>query len=182
MPEVAVLLSLRNFAESPGTLRFWETVTTLGDSGLVWIAIALFLTFSKYTRAAGCAVATALFCGFLICNAFLKPLVDRLRPCEILPDNLLFPCPMDPSFPSGHTTASFAAALALAAFYPRTGAATLILAVLIAYSRMFLFVHWPSDVFAGVLIGVVSAILAVRWIKPLFPMPGLTLSARMLIG
>lgn len=159
---------LRNLQEFPAMRLFWEFVTHLGDAGLVWIAIAFFLVCFSCSRKAGCAVGTALFAGFLVCNATLKPIVDRLRPCDLFPADLVYACPLDASFPSGHTTASFAAALALAAFYPRTGFGALLLAVLIAWSRLFLFVHWPTDVAAGMLIGALCAAYGIWLAKRAF--------------
>ncbi len=162
MSEVSLLLSIRSLFEGGGALAAWTAVTRLGDGGVFWIAFGLFLACFKGFRHASCAIGTALFTGFLICNVTLKPLFDRLRPCEVHPEELIYACPPDASFPSGHTTASFAAALAFSAFFPRSGAALLTLAVLIAWSRLYLFVHWPTDVAFGILIGTVSAAIAVH--------------------
>lgn len=168
MLEMELLNGVRSFSGGEAALAFWRFITALGDGGLVWIASALFLVCFSNTRRAGCALGTALFTGFVLCNATLKPLVERIRPCQMHPDALLYACPNDPSFPSGHTTASFAAALALAFFHPRWGAAALSLAVLIAWSRLYLFVHWPSDIAAGILIGALSAALAAGLVRKFF--------------
>ena len=170
MSELQILDSARALLGGADALSFWQVITRLGDGGMLWIALGVFFLFFKPVRRTGCAIGVALFIGFVLCNATLKPLVDRLRPCEAHPGDLLYACPSDPSFPSGHTTASFAAALALTAFHPRWGAAALTLAVLVAWSRLYLFVHWPTDVAAGILIGTlgaaVGATLIRRWTAP----------------
>ena len=156
MFEVEILRNIRETFGGEEALVFWQTVTHLGDAGLVWIALGLFLVCFPGFRRVGCTIGIALFSGFLICNVLLKPMIDRLRPCELHLENLLLACPVDPSFPSGHTTASFAAAIAFSAFHPKWGLSLLTLAVLIAWSRMFLFVHWPSDVAVGILVGTLA--------------------------
>lgn len=121
MFEVEILRNIRETFGGKDALVFWQTVTHLGDAGLVWIALGLFLVCFPGFRRVGCTIGIALFSGFLICNVLLKPMIDRLRPCELHLENLLLACPVDPSFPSGHTTASFAAAIAFSAFHPKWG-------------------------------------------------------------
>ena len=129
-------------------------VSTLGDAGAVWIVLALVLLCIPRTRRAGVTVALALVLDLIVCNGILKPLFDRVRPCVVNPAvELLVRCPTDASFPSGHTAASFAAAGALRAAGSRLWMPGLVLAVLIAVSRLYLYVHWPTDVLAGGLLG-----------------------------
>lgn len=129
-------------------------VSTLGDAGAVWIVLALVLLCIPRTRRAGVAVALALVLDLIVCNGILKPLFDRVRPCVVNPAaELLVRCPTDASFPSGHTAASFAAVSALRAAGSRLWIPGLVLAVLIAVSRLYLYVHWPTDVLAGGLLG-----------------------------
>lgn len=168
MFEVEILRNIRETFGGEEALVFWQTVTHLGDAGLVWIALGLFLVCFPGFRRVGYTIGIALFSGFLICNVLLKPMIDRLRPCELHLENLLLACPVDPSFPSGHTTASFAAAIAFSAFHPKWGLSLLTLAVLIAWSRMFLFVHWPSDVAVGILVGTLAASASVAFTKSVF--------------
>ena len=88
--------------------------TRLGNAGFVWIALAAILLLFRRTRRAGCILALALVCDLVLCNFILKPLVHRVRPCDLLPEAvLLIPHPSDYSFPSGHTAASFTAVAAL---------------------------------------------------------------------
>lgn len=137
-------------------------VTKLGNAGMIWIVIgASMLPFRKY-RTCGISVLVGLLCGLLIGNLFLKPLVARPRPCWL--DNsvqLLIAIPRDYSFPSGHTLSSCVASVTIWLYHKRLGTAALILAVLIAFSRLYLFVHFPSDVLTGALLGIAIA-FAVR--------------------
>ena len=111
--------------------------TRLGNAGFVWIALAVLLLLFRRTRRAGCILALALVCDLVLCNFILKPLVHRVRPCDLLPEvTLLIPHPSDYSFPSGHTAASFTAVAALwLAGKKRLAGATLVLGVFIAFSR-----------------------------------------------
>ena len=168
MFEVEILRNIRESFGGDEALVFWQTVTHLGDAGLVWIALGLFLLCFPGFRRIGSTIGIALFSGFLICNVLLKPMIDRLRPCELHAEDLLMACPTDPSFPSGHTTASFAAAVAFGIFHPKWGMGLLTLAVLIAWSRLYLFVHWPSDVAVGILAGTISAAAAAAFTKSVF--------------
>lgn len=108
-------------------------------------------------RKAGAAVLAGLALEVVCCNLVLKPLVARVRPCDInTAVQLLIARPEDFSFPSGHTGASFAAVSALCASGNRLWIPSLILAVLIAFSRLYLYVHYPTDVLAGAVIGVMA--------------------------
>lgn len=98
MFEVEILRNIRESFGGDEALVFWQTVTHLGDAGLVWIALGLFLLCFPGFRRIGSTIGIALFSGFLICNVLLKPMVDRLRPCELHAEDLFMVCPTDPSF------------------------------------------------------------------------------------
>jgi len=149
-----------------GVLDFlMPIITVLGDAGIFWIAAAVILMcFPKY-RKAGLSMGVALLIGVVLCNMILKPLVGRIRPYDYQLQHfgrtieLLVATPHDYSFPSGHTIASFEAAVALTLHHKKLGAAALVLAVLIAFSRMYLYVHYPTDVLASVILGTAIAFL-----------------------
>jgi undecaprenyl-diphosphatase len=115
----------------------------------------------------GIMLLGSLLLCFLLGNLLLKPLVGRIRPCDIhssIP--LLIARPTDYSFPSGHTMSSFAAANIIFHANVELGIAAYILALLIAFSRLYLYVHYPSDVLAGMILGLfVSA--SFLWIMKL---------------
>ena len=108
----------------------------------------------KRDRWVGVSVALALVLDLVCCNLILKPLVDRVRPFAVnTAVELLTAPPLDASFPSGHTAASFAAVFALKASGSRLWKPALVLAAAIAFSRLYLYVHWPSDVLFGAVLG-----------------------------
>lgn len=135
-------------------------ITHLGDGGILWIALAVVLLCLRKYRKTGLAMGLALIFGLLICNLWLKPLVGRLRPFEyarqcfdrMIP--LLIEAPKDPSFPSGHTIASFEAATVLLLYNKKWGIAALCVACLIAFSRLYLYVHFPTDVITSIILGI----------------------------
>lgn len=130
-------------------------VSSLGNFGAIWIALATLLLIIEKYRHSGLAVSIALLIDFVAVNLIIKPLVGRERPCDVtVPEDMLLACLSDHSFPSGHTAAAFAAAFALFLCHKRAGSAALILAVLMGFSRLYLFVHFPSDVIAGALLGL----------------------------
>lgn len=136
-------------------------ISSLGNAGWIWIALtAVFLILPKY-RKCGIRMAIALILDLILCNLVLKPLVARPRPCWIDEQiKLLVAAPKDYSFPSGHSAASFAAAVTVFVMHKKEGIAALVLACLIAFSRLYLFVHFPTDVLAGIVIGFICAFLA----------------------
>ena len=151
-------------------------ITILGDAGIFWIACAVILMLIPKHRKAGFSMGISLIFGVVVCNMILKPLVGRIRPynynLEVLKlqwqdflvhGKLLVETPHDFSFPSGHTIASFEASVALYKNNKRLGIPALILASLISFSRMYLYVHYPTDVIASVILGTVFALIA-NWI------------------
>lgn len=151
-------LSVLDFLQDHLRCTFLDTVfpllTKLGDKGIVWILLTFVLLAIPKTRKAGLAVACALLLELLVCNLLVKPLVARPRPFSYRPElQLLIPALQDASFPSGHTGASFAAVSALFFRKNRLWIPALVLAFLIGVSRLYLYVHFPSDVLAGALLG-----------------------------
>lgn len=151
--EFPMLDALQNI-HSPILDQIMVAITSLGNSGLIWIIMGVAMLFFKKTRKCGVVVLLALLFSLLVCNITLKNLLERLRPCTIRPDvPLLISPPHGYSFPSGHSQASFSAAFAIFSNNKKWGIGALILAGVIAFSRLYLYVHFPTDVFAGMLIG-----------------------------
>ena len=129
------------------------------NHGELWILLAVVLLLVRSQRKYGAAVSCALVLDLISCNIIIKPLVGRVRPFAVnTAVELLVKAPLDASFPSGHTAVSFAAVFALKTAGSPLWKPALAVAVVIALSRLYLYVHWPSDVLAGALLGA-----AVGW-------------------
>lgn len=157
--DLSILLFIQEHLRVSWMNGFWEFITHFGDGGIFWILLILVLLIPEKTRKAGIVAAWSLFLSALITNVTLKPLVDRMRPYEfsdaILP---LGTIPHDASFPSGHTNASFACALIYVRMLPKKyGIPLIVLATLIALSRLYLCVHFPTDVLGGFLVALFSS-------------------------
>ena len=145
-------------------------ITALGEYGAVWILLCLLLLIRRDTRRAGVMMAIALALDVLLCNVILKNLIARPRPFTLRPETaLLIKPPSGFSFPSGHSAASFAGAGAMLFAKQRGRLAALVLAAAIALSRIYLYVHYPSDVVCGALLGLLCGFLSVffagKWLK-----------------
>ena len=133
-----ILLFIQDHIRQEWMDWFWKAVTHLGDGGVFWILLGIILLFSKKTRPAGVAALLALLVGALITNVCLKNFVARIRPYEVVEGlRLMIERQRDYSFPSGHTSASFAAACALVRTLPKNVG-----------------VHYPSDVLGGMVVGI----------------------------
>ncbi len=135
-------------------------ITSMGDGGVVWWSVAIVLLFFKRTRPCGITMMAGMALSFLLGNLFLKNLIARPRPCAVDPTvELLIPYPKEFSFPSGHTLHSFTAATVIFLYFKKAGIAALLLAAAIAFSRMYLFVHYPTDILGGMLLGILDAMI-----------------------
>ena len=148
--------------------------THMGDGGYFWIALSVVLLLFKKTRKYGLAMAGALAVASLLNSIVLKSLFDRPRPYimdisnwqRVATDGWMYEMPFESlkeksvSFPSGHTASSFAAAIGVFYIDKKKGIVPLIVAALIGFSRIYIHVHYPSDVVGGVITGVVFGLLA----------------------
>ncbi len=140
--------------------------TSLGNAGAVWIVLAAALLIQKKYQKAGLAMAISLLLGFLVTNLLLKNWVCRPRPYTAIPQLVPLVTAGDWSFPSGHSTSSMAAALAMFCRTPRRiGTPPLVLAAIICLSRLYVGVHYPTDVLCGTLIGALAAVCSLRITK-----------------
>lgn len=158
-------------------------ITTLGNAGAIFIVLALVLLFTKKYRKAGLAVAVALIVMLLCNDLFLKEFFARPRPFNLFDTDpekyaewgtrYIFPelvhKPSSYSFPSGHTSSAFAAAIALLWHNRKFGIPVTIFAALMGFSRIYVEVHYCTDVIAGVVSGTICALIAVLIVKFLFP-------------
>lgn len=140
-------------------------ITMFGDAGIFWIALAVLFMITKKYRKTGIGMMLALMMGLLLCNIWLKPTVARIRPYDFQMEyfskeiQLLAGGMHDFSFPSGHTIASFEAAVVIVLNNKKLGIPAMILAVLIAFSRLYLYLHYPTDVIFSVILGSALAFL-----------------------
>jgi undecaprenyl-diphosphatase len=158
--------AILNFIHENFSCKFLDAVmpviTALGNGGIIWIIAAVVMIFFKKTRKAGFMIGASLLVGLIFGNLVLKNFFARIRPFDLegaAVSELLIKAPTDFSFPSGHTLAAFEASAVLMKFDKRMGIPALVLAVLIAFSRLYLYVHFPSDVLAGAVLGVLFAFI-----------------------
>ena len=163
--EAEILLWIQNNIRFSGFNPVMEAITHLGDFGLFWILMMVLLLLCQKTRKVGVAVGIALLGSFVFNNLLLKNLVARTRPYEVIDGlQLLVSRAVDLSFPSGHSASSFAAAVVMAKLLPkRYGIAALILAGLIAFSRLYVGIHYPTDVLFGAVSGCLIGWLVAKF-------------------
>ena len=147
-------------------------ITKFGDAGLFWMVCAALLAIFPKTRRIGLGMAFAMAMGLLVCNLTLKPLVARIRPYDLqetlgVTINLLIEKQHDFSFPSGHTIASFEACTVMMLGNKKLGIPATLLAIAIAFSRLYLYVHYPTDVIASVILGTIFGIIGYAIAKKL---------------
>lgn len=127
-------------------------LSAIGNAGIIWIVCGVALVFSKKYRNSGIMLLIGLLLCLLVGNLLLKNVIGRPRPCWIENVEMLISVPSDFSFPSGHTYSSFVAAFVMFDANRRFGVIALMVAILIAFSRMYLFVHFPTDIVGGIVL------------------------------
>jgi undecaprenyl-diphosphatase len=152
--------SILNFIQENFRCTFLDVVmpfiTSLGDVGFIWILISVILLFFKKTRKLGIQLLFSIVFAYVIYQWILKPVVARPRPFTQNPVvELLIKAPKDFSFPSGHTACGFSFVIILFLAKNKWWIPSLILACLIGFSRMYLYVHFPTDVLCGALCGII---------------------------
>lgn len=154
--EFLVLDFIKEYIKNPFFDFLMPKITSLGNGGLIWIVASIVLLAIPKYRKSGVALSFGLFLCLIIGNLTLKPLIGRTRPFDLVEGiELLITAPTDFSFPSGHTLSSTVAAVVLTMTDKRFGYFAIPLAILIAFSRLYLYVHFITDVLGGVLIGAV---------------------------
>lgn len=174
--DLAILDAIQSHLRSPFMDGLMVFATHLGDFGLIWLIAAIILIAQPKRRLYGIAVILALAFAVVAGSLILKPLFGRLRPFDAVGGfPLLIPIPSGDSFPSNHSMASFAAATALCCL-PQSTRGVLVVkigavaaACLIAFSRLYLYVHYPSDILIGAFIGIALGFAAVALAKRLIP-------------
>lgn len=137
-------------------------ITNLGNSAVynIWILAGVICLFPKKYRKMGLQILISMLCTFLIGNLLLKNVIARIRPCDIdTAVALLIPHPGEFSFPSGHAMNSMVAAIAIFLNNKKIGIPAIVIAALIGLSRLYHFVHFPTDVLGGFAIAIIVALL-----------------------
>lgn len=163
-----ILLFLQEAVRNPVLNPIMVLITSLGNAGIIWILLTIALLIPEKTRKIGCMSACALLASLLFNNILLKNMVARVRPYNAM--EALVPIvkkPSEFSFPSGHAGSSFAAACVLYRKLPKKfGIWAVILAALISFSRLYVGVHYPTDILAGAVVGIVCSYIG-EWVVTL---------------
>jgi len=165
--DLNVLIWVNNNMHSSGILNnIWKFITSTGDTGFIWIILCIIMLFNKHTRKAGVVMTLSLAMTYVMCDIVLKNIIMRARPFEKNSEffnfinSVGYKLPDSSSFPSGHAASSFAVAYALFICDKKCGKLCLIWAILVALSRIYMCVHYPTDVFAGIMLGFIIAHVA----------------------
>lgn len=168
--DLEILNFIRNNIANPVFDAIMPLITYMGSGGAIWIVTALIMLASRKYRKTGFKIAAALILSLLICNMLIKPTVARVRPYEVnTAIELIISKPTEYSFPSGHTSSSFAAATVLMLCEDRKiWVPAMVTAALIAFSRLYLYVHYPTDVICGMALGAIFAFAAVKLVDMIY--------------
>ncbi len=168
--DLSIMLFVQEHFRSDVGNAILKVITHLGDDGYLWIAIGVLLLFWKKTRPIGFAVLVSLLINAIFTNITLKDLIARPRPFLVNPDLVpIIEKPSSFSFPSGHTSGSLTAALVLLKLTPKKyGVPAVVLASLIALSRVYVGVHYPTDILGGIVVAFVSSLWGCYLVKCIY--------------
>lgn len=159
--EFKILDAIQNYFSGNFMDNIMSKISSLGNAGLIWIILTIILLLFKRTRKYGYTCGLSLIIMLFTGNIFIKNIICRLRPFQIREYvNLIINTPSDSSYPSGHTYASFAFATALLCCNKKLGIPAMVLACLISFSRLYLYVHFPTDVIASIILGITTGVLS----------------------
>ena len=167
--EFYILNYIQNHFRTDFLDRLMPVISFMGKLSLLWVILAAVCLLIKKTRPLGRSLTIDLMFNLIGATLIIKPIVSRVRPC-VLNDtvDLLVNVPFDASFPSGHTLYAFGAATIIFIYNKWLGIAAFLFAFLMGFSRLYLYVHFPSDVAFGAVFGVVFAVVAYRLENMLF--------------
>lgn len=159
--EFTVLNYIQDNIRSETLDKIMPVISLLGALGAFWIIITIISLITKKYRTFGRSMAVNMISNLVVCNMIFKPIVGRIRPYELNTTvNLMVNPEIDPSFPSGHTFFAFGAATVFFMYNKKLGILMYIIAAAIAFSRLYLYVHFPTDVACGAVFGIITAIIA----------------------
>lgn len=160
--EFSILYAIQNLRNPVFDAIILALTNIMGPYGQIWLIVGVGLCIFKKTRRCGAAVLISYVLVFIVGQYGLKDLIARPRPCHLDETvELLVSRPSSFSCPSTHSAWAFAAAASIFLYFRKTGIAVMIVAALIGFSRMYLFVHFPTDVLLGAVIGIILAFITV---------------------
>lgn len=161
--EFEILDFIRNNVKNGFFDAVMPMVTACGNMGIIWVAVALVISAKAKYRKCSITMLIGLIVGVLVGNLIVKNAIQRDRPCWLVEvQDLLIANPQDFSFPSGHTLSSFCAAAILLHYDKRLGIPSFGVAILIAFSRLYLYVHFPTDIIGGAILGMIVAAFTIK--------------------
>lgn len=159
--EFAILNFFQTNIRNPVLDVVMVCISTLGKVGIIWILFAIITLITKKYRRLGTKISAALIITLICCSCILKPIVNRIRPYDLNPTvNLLISKEIDTSFPSGHTFFAFSVATACFMYNKKLGILMYAFAFAMAFSRIYLYMHFPTDVLFGMIFGIIVGIFA----------------------
>lgn len=165
-----LLIQVHNATHNNVFDRIIPWISNLGNLGLVWFLISTLLLINKKYRRVGILCIVAIILTAIVGEGILKNLFQRPRPFNEVPTmQLLISKPLSYSFPSGHTASSFAAAYVISKEIKKLTIPILLLASSIAFSRIYMFVHYPSDILGGIILGVICAKFTLQFFYRFYP-------------
>ena len=157
-----ILLFIQESIRTSVLTKIFVPMTILGNAGIFLIILGIALSAIKKTRRIGVSLLTALLLNFIINDLVIKNIIRRARPFYTISGlEILIKPPKSFSFPSGHTSSFFACATVLISASKKYGGLLLIISFIMGFSRMYVGVHYPSDVFVGMIVGIISGIIAI---------------------
>ena len=163
-----ILLFIQENIRNPILSRIFVPLTIIGNSGVFLVVVGIIMCIIKKTRRIGMVFLASIVIGFIINDIVIKNIVRRIRPFEAISAlEILVKAPKSFSFPSGHTASFFAAATSLFYNSRRNAFVSLVIATAMGFSRMYVGVHYPSDVLAGMVVGVTSGAASIYLYKRL---------------
>ncbi len=160
MGEIDILIWIQDNFSSQLMDSLMIFLSQIATGKILWIILGLILLYYRKTRPIGAVVLLGTLFSIILCDLFLKNIIQRPRPFTEYPFELIISAPTTWSFPSGHTIGAFTFATAIFLYRKKEGSLLLILATMIAFSRLYLHVHYPSDVIAGAVLGIICAFSA----------------------
>ena len=165
-----ILFFIQNYIRNPFLDIVFPFYTSLGEDGIIWITLGLLMLIPKKTRKCGIMVLCALLVMLIVNNIILKNLIARPRPCSFYPEMVdLVHLPKSYSFPSGHTVSAFAVAFTILSQHKKFGIVTVVMAAVMAFTRLYVFVHFPTDIYGGIIVAAGIAYFVYRMEKIVTP-------------